>query len=261
MNIKRGGLCIYYKIFLPLKIKNIHYLQECINFEIKFKDKLCNFISFYRSPNQYENDFESFVNNLELNLDSVMVNNFFLTIILSDFNAKSSLWCNSDITTYEDSKIDGATSQFGSQQIIKEPKHFIGDSSPCIDMIFTTQSNLIMESGVHFLLHVNSHHHIKFAKFNLKIHNPHPNEWKVGHYQKAKVDQIRQAISEFPGNNRFPNINVNEQVQLFTQTIQNIIYNYICLETNTYDDSNPPWIDEKIKKLILHKNRAFSTYS
>ena len=114
-------------------------MQECINFEITFKDKLCNFISFYRSPNQYENDFESFVNNLKLNLDSVMVNDFFLTIILSDFNAKSSLWCNSDITTYEDSKIDGATSQFGSQQIIKEPKHFIGDSSPCIDLIFTNQ--------------------------------------------------------------------------------------------------------------------------
>ena len=118
-----------------------------------------------------------------------------------------------------------------------------------------------MESGVHFLLHVNSHHHITFAKFNLKIHNPHPNEWKVWHYQKANVDQIRQATSEFPKNNRFPNINVNGQVQLFTQTIQSIIYNYIRLETNTYDDSNPPWIDEKIKKLILHKNRAFSTYS
>ena len=118
-----------------------------------------------------------------------------------------------------------------------------------------------METGVHSSLHANCHHHITFAKFNLKIHYPPPYEREVWHYQKANVDQIRQAISEFPGNNRFPNITVNEQVQLFTQTIQNIIYNYICHETNTYNDSNPPWIDEKIKKLILHKNRAFSTYS
>ena len=51
---------------------------------------------------------------------------------------------------------------------------------------------------------------------------------------------------------------VNEKVQLFTQTIQNIISNYILHETITCDDSNLPWIDEKIKKLILHKNRAFS---
>ena len=41
-----------------------------------------------------------------------MVNNPFLTLILGDFNAKSILWCNNDITTYECSKIDGVTSQF-----------------------------------------------------------------------------------------------------------------------------------------------------
>ena len=53
LNVKRGGVCIYYKISLPLKIKNIHYLQKCINFEIKIiKDKLCNFISLYHSLNQ-----------------------------------------------------------------------------------------------------------------------------------------------------------------------------------------------------------------
>ena len=50
-------------------------------------------------------------------------------------------------------------------------------------------------------------------------------------------------------------------MQLFTQTIINIISNYIPHETITCDDSNPPWIDEKIKNLILHKNRAISAYS
>ena len=74
----------------PLKIKNIHHLQECISFEIKIKRKLCNFITLYRSPNQYQDDFESFINNFELNLDSVLVNNPFLTVILGDFNAKTS---------------------------------------------------------------------------------------------------------------------------------------------------------------------------
>ena len=27
------------------------------------------------------------------------------------------------------------------------------------------------------------------------------------------------------------------------------------------DDRNPAWIDEKIKKIVLQKNRAYSTYS
>ena len=118
-----------------------------------------------------------------------------------------------------------------------------------------------MESGVHSSLHSNCHHHITFAKFNLKIHYPPPYEREVWHYQKANVDQIREATSEFPWKNRFANISVNKQVQLFTQTIQNIISNYIPHETITCDDKNPPWIDEKIKNLVLHKNCAYNAYS
>ena len=89
LNVKRESVFIYYKITLPIKIKNIHYLQECISFEIKIKGKLCNSITLHRSPSQCQDDFESFTNNFELNLDSVMVNNPFLIVVLSDFNAKS----------------------------------------------------------------------------------------------------------------------------------------------------------------------------
>ena len=51
LNVKRRGVCIYHNFSLPLTIKNIHYLQEYINFEIKIKVKVCNFIRLYRSPN------------------------------------------------------------------------------------------------------------------------------------------------------------------------------------------------------------------
>ena len=164
-----------------------------------------------------------------------MENNPFLTVVLADFIAKSSLWYYNNITTHEGSKTDDVTSQFGLEQIIKEPTHIIGDSSSCIDLIFTTQPNLVMESGVHSSFHSNCHHHITFAKFNIKIHYPLPYEREVWHYQKANFDQIRQAISEFPWENL-----VNEQVQLFTQTFQNIIPNYIPHESITRDDRNPP---------------------
>ena len=170
-------------------------MQECINFEIKIKDKLCNFIGLYRSSNQSQDDFASFINNFELNHDS---HNPFLTVVLGDFNAKLSLWYSNDITAYEGSKIDGATSQFGLEQIIKKPAHIIGDSLSYIDLIFTTQLNLVMESGFPSLLHSSCHQHIKFTKFNLKIHYPPPYEQEVWHYQKTNVDHIRQAISMFP---------------------------------------------------------------
>ena len=152
-NTKRGGVCIYYKHSLAFKLLDICYLEECINFEISFGGKLCNFISLYRSPSQSLDVFEKFADNFELNLDKVTNKNPYLIVILGDFNAKSSNWYKHDTTTYEGSKIDAITSQFGLKQLIQEPTHVLTDSLSCIDLIFTSQPNLIMESGVHSPLH------------------------------------------------------------------------------------------------------------
>ena len=111
--------------------------------------KLCRFVSLYRLPNQSQDDFQSFANNFELNIDAVTAINLFLTVVLGDFTIKSNLWFKGDKTSYEGSKIDATTSQFGLQQLINEPTHLTADSSSCIDSIFTSQPNLVMESGVH----------------------------------------------------------------------------------------------------------------
>ena len=44
-NNERGGICIYYKIVLPLKILNVQYLQERICLELKIDNKTCKFLS------------------------------------------------------------------------------------------------------------------------------------------------------------------------------------------------------------------------
>ena len=196
-NTKRGGVCIYYRNSLPLKILNIQYLHECINFEIRIGGKLCRSVSLYRSPSQSQDDFESFANNFELNIDTATAHNTFLTVVLGDFNAKSNLWFKGDKTTHEGSTIDGITSTFGLQQIINEPTHIIGDSSSCIDLILTSQPNLVIESELHSTLHPNGHHEIVYAKFNLKIYYPPPYERETWHYEKTSVDHIRMSIDEF----------------------------------------------------------------
>ena len=66
-----GGGCVYYKNFLPLRVLDIQYLQECINFELKIGKKLCNFVALYRSPSQTQDEFEKFSGNLELNLGTL----------------------------------------------------------------------------------------------------------------------------------------------------------------------------------------------
>ena len=99
-----------------------------------------------------------------------LIFNLFLTTVIGDFNAKSKNWSEGDRSTIEGNKIFFLTSQFGLSQIIKEPIHTLENSFSCIDLIFTTQLDMVLESGVHHSLHQNCHHQIIFAKFNLKVY-------------------------------------------------------------------------------------------
>ena len=67
---KRGGVFMYYKSCLPLKVLDIRFLHESITFDLQIGDKLCSFIPLYRSPNQLYDDFVSFLEYFELTLDT-----------------------------------------------------------------------------------------------------------------------------------------------------------------------------------------------
>ena len=81
-NTKRGGVCVYYKIYLPVRVLNISYLKECLDFELKIGDKYCNFIALYRSPSQSQDDFETFSDNFEMTLENLSQKGSFLTTLM-----------------------------------------------------------------------------------------------------------------------------------------------------------------------------------
>ena len=214
-NTKRGGVCICYHNSLPLKVIDIQLLNECTNFEIRIGGKLCSFLCLYRSHSQSRDIFETFADNFESTLDSIINKNQFLIIALGVFNAKTTNWYKNDINSYEGLKIDTITCQLGLQQIINEPIDLTSNSSSCIDLIFTSQPNLVMESW-NFSVHPNCHHQIVFAKINLKIYYPPPYERDIWHYEKTNADLIRRSIvDQFPWDIRFAHIDVNQKVYLF----------------------------------------------
>ena len=112
--------------------------------------KICGLISLYRSPSQNQKEFDTFLDNLESNLETVSFSNTFLTIFIVEFNAKCPCWYSKDNSTTEGSKLRLLMSQFGLNQIINEPTHVTKNSSTCIELSFTSQTNLVIESGVHF---------------------------------------------------------------------------------------------------------------
>ena len=253
-NQKRGGICIHHKDFFPIRVNNISCLKECLNFNLSVYGKQCNITLICRSPSQSSEEFGTFLSNLELLLDYIANRNPFVSIIIGDFNARSNNWCSSNKTTYEGKKLDFLTSQCGFKQVISDPTHILESSSSCIDLIFTSQPNAVMNSGVLSSLHPNCHHQIIHAKFNLKIFYPPPYERVVWHYQDANNDRIQRSISHFNWERAFSNKCVNNETAL------NIMTNFISNETKIFNDRKPPWINNKVKTMIQEKNKIYQLY-
>ena len=252
--IIKGGICVYYKSTLPLRMLNISNLDECINFEISIANKICRFSHLYRSPSQEQDEFQEFKSNLAINLDALSANNTFLTVMIGDFNAKSSNWYLNDVNSFEGSQIEFLASQFAMSQVINEPTHILDHSKSCIDLIFPSQPNMIMDSGVHPSLDSNCHHQIIHAKFDLKLFYLSPYERTVWHFSRANSDHIKKAINLFDWESSLNNLDINEQVSVFNETIMNIMSNFVPNELITCDDRDPPWVNRYIKNLIVTIN-------
>ena len=93
-----------------------------------------------------------------MTLDILAQKNQFLITTIGDFNATSKNWYCQDKTSFKGKTIESITSQFGLYQLINELNHLLKNSSSCIDLIFTSQPNLVVGSGVHPSLHPNCHH-------------------------------------------------------------------------------------------------------
>ena len=160
-------------------------------------------------------------------------------------------------TTPEGAKVDNWTSKYG---LIKEPTNISDNFRSCIDLIFTSQPNLVVDFGIHPSLHENCHHQIVYSKFDLKIFYPPPYERTIWHHRQAETELIERSLQSFDWKNAFSNCNPNEQVSMLTKTVLNIMSNFIPNETIMVDDRDPPWIIRRLKSMIQEKNLFCKKY-
>ena len=165
-NIKQGGVCIYYKNHLPLIPKpDMTQLTECLVCELKINNKKCFITVLYRSPSQSIETFDVLKKGLEQ------------TVFVGDFNARNRNWWGGDIDNIPGLDLDELYFHYGLMQLINSPTHILSNSAFCIDLIFTSQPNLIIESGgIHASSFERCHHQIIYTKINFKIHSPPPYE-------------------------------------------------------------------------------------
>ena len=148
-NLKKGGVGLYVKESFPAKNRaDLVTLPECIVSEIQLDGKKYFFAVLYKSPSQTAAEFEIFITNFDVMLFRMSAENPYAVIITGDFNCRSPQWWENDNENEEGKIFEPHTSELGLHQLISEATHIMGDSKSCIDLIFTDQPNLFLESGV-----------------------------------------------------------------------------------------------------------------
>ena len=172
-NIKRGRVCLYFKKkSLTLRKIELSHITKRLLCEVNVKGQIGFIIVSYRSPSQTSSQSDYFLLNFQKLFDYVQTFQPACTVILGDFNSQSKSWWSGDSTTMEGTRLGSLVSTHGFHQLISKPIHILRNSLSCIDLIFADQPSLVVDSGVHPILHENCLHQITYWKLNLKIVYP-----------------------------------------------------------------------------------------
>ena len=263
-NSRHGGVGLLYKNSLPLKIRDDIGFDETIVVELKFGRKKIFFTVLYRSPAHTNStpEFEMFLTNLKNLHTSIKDEDPYAMFFTGDFNGHSQQWWPGGDSTLEGNSIEDLTTMLGLTQLINEPTNFEPNKNPsCIDLVFTDQPNLVLESGTHTFLDPYCHHQITHCRFNFKIPPPPPFERNIWLYDKSNVNLIRRCISNFPWEQHLSsNPDPNWQVESFTEIILNIMSNFVPNKIIKVVPSDPPWISRSLKNMLNKQNRLFRNF-
>ena len=262
---RNGGGGMFYKESLPLKIRHDLSFDECLVSEIRFGRKKIFFSVIYRNPihKATSQEFENFILNFRNLASNISNENPYSMFFTGDFNAHCKSWYPEGDSNAEGFQLDNLFSSLNLSQLISEPTHFFrNDCTPsCIDLIITDQPNLVLDSGVRPSLDPLVKHQITFCKMNYRISSPPKFQRKVWHFKRANVTAIKRAISSFPWHQKLASLpDPNDQVQLLTETILNIMSNFVPNEMKKFGSREPEWFNRNIKSLMRKQNKLYKKY-
>ena len=194
------------------------------------------------SPSQNSEELESFLTKFEHSetyVDSSIPVKSSVSVILDDFNAKSTSWWSNEIDSAEGTKSSSRSfsTSNGFHQWIDEPTHIQRNCSSFIDLTFTDQPSSV-ESTHHYTQAKLCHHQIIHCTFNLNIVYPLLVNTQFG-TTKNLMFQIYKKLYNWWNVTDCLIINVNSEVLLFNDITLNIfrnsepIINYLWWQSRT----------------------------
>ena len=245
-----GGVILYVKNTLSYTRR--HDLEpnrlECIWIQIKS----CNnrnilYGVFYRPPNS-----DSAYNSLmEDSIGLAMDSNITDVIITGDFNLNV-------MKESQFRKVESLCNEFNMTQCIDEPTHFTENSISTIDLLFVTNKESILTTGVgEPCLGLNMRYHCPvFGVFNFlkpRFKNIKRTVWK---YDQGNYNELRASFTHFDWSSTHDS-NINTYAAKIADVITDNASKFVPWKTVNINPQEPPWMNCAIKKQIRRRKRLY----
>ena len=144
--------------------------------------------------------------------------------------------------TCEGTRIDGIITQFGLEQMIDNPTNILGGRPSCIDLIFASQPNLVLNL---FASKLSSSNSVSTVQSQSSLPT---SIWAwIWQFQKANVEHIKISIN-----------GVQWMLMTLSIYLRELwkIYNFILDEIIACDDRDRTSIDNSKRRLLQDKNEG-----
>ena len=80
-------------------------------------------------------------------------------------------------------------------------------------------------------------------------------------YNRANVEGIKKSIESVNWEVMFNNKSVHKQESIFNEILMNMFSDFTPNKLVTFDDRNPPWMNDFVKSKIKWKNQPYKIYT
>ena len=260
----KGGVCLYFREDTPIVERNdlATNFDECIVSQIKLKNKKIFIVLIYRSPSQNTSDFDNFLKNIHSLMANIDKEKPDTVIITGDFNARSPLFWENELTeTSEGKQLSEIMTLNSFEQLINSPTHLPRENiATCIDLIFTNKPTSFVDSGTLPSPDDKCKHQIIFGTLNYQLPCPPKYKRKVWDYQKANIRSLRNDLNNIQWHDLLANMTVDQMTETFTSKLLELGANHIPSKIVTFNDRDGPWVTPEVKTAIKRQNRIYKKW-
>ena len=255
-NRRGGGVCVFIKDEYPAKhmrqLEPIDTEIVCIEIRVKNAKHLIYFC--YKPP---ANDTSVFLANLQNSVANVRGYNALL--FMGDFNCKHSSFYHRDKNTRDGELLKSFFESLSCSQFVHEPTRFHGGNDSCLDLFFTNNPALIINTTVHPLINNCDHAPVSVtlkSKFSY-IHSFKRNVWD---FKRGDFNMLRNILSHHCWGSIWAKDDVNECVNEFVYHLREILEFCIPHYTATIRPRDKPFMTGELRNLMRNRDRLHKIF-